>query len=192
MAYIIAIFETMIFLKSGVHRFDTSKRAAWLSMAVPVALLPLAFVTVPIAPPLGTDDLPPIDVANVSILIKIVSYALFAGGMFAYAQVSKQLDRFPHMITSMNWVGLGTALLSVPVLWLHYIDFIDRQTVEDLFIWVLVYQYALVGFIIWCCYRIPWELAAALAIFSIFINQSTHDVLYIAFEFPIVDYFDVY
>jgi hypothetical protein len=188
-----AAFETLIFLRSGVERFNPSEKSAWLSMLIMVSMTPVMFFSVSISPPLGTEDIDSNYLAMIMIFKNYTAFAIYAAIMYSFARLTDQLKGFPLMITASNWGGLLFAIISAPVLYLFWIEAITRQTLEDVFIWVMVYQYAVSAFVIWRCYpKLPWELAAAIAIGSMFIGETVHDTVFALFDIPIVDYFDVY
>lgn len=187
-----AAAETLLFLRSGVDRFDTSKRAAWISMLIPLLLTVAGVMLIQAIPPLGAEDVDSFTLGMVTVLNAVVSLGLFLAVMYGIARLRDKREAFPPLVTASNWVGLMFSILSLPVIALHLSDAITRQTFEDLSIWILIYGYAVTGFIIWRCLRLPWELAAALAVFTLFINESSHDILFRIFDIPLVDYFDIF
>lgn len=184
--------ETLLFMRSGIDRFDGSARAAWLSMLIPLMLTISAFWLVMEIPPLGAEDAPPLRLATATVVTRLVSLAVFVALIYGLTRFQNRPEGFSRLITASNWTALFFTLLSLPATFLKLADTINRQTYEDLMIWVQIYGYAVMGFIIWCCVRLPWELSAALAIFVLFINQTSRDIMFSLFEIPIVDYFDVY
>ena len=156
--------ETLIFLRSGVDGFDGSPRAAWISMLIPLFLALAGVILINYIPPLGAKETDSVTLAMVAVLNNLVSLGLFIAVMYGIARLRDKMDGFPRLITASNWAGLIFALLTLPVIFLHLGDAISRQTYEDLSIWILIYGYAVTGFIVWRCLRLPWELAAALAV----------------------------
>ena len=188
-----AACETLLFLRSGVERFSPTVKSAWLSMLIPVLLAPLTYISTQTAVPLGAEDVDKTVISTVMILRDLTAFGIFILFMYSLAGMIDEREGFPRMITASNWAGLVFTILCVPILYMHGAQMIDRQTLEDIFIWVLIYQYAVAGFIIWGAYtKLPWELAAALAIFLMFIGDVVHEGYFAAFDIPVVDYFEVY
>jgi len=182
----------MIFLREGVSRFDASLRSAWGSMLIPICLLPLIFWTTQFAVPLGADEVSRNVLVPALLLISVLSLVITIGFYYLCAKYFQKLEAFPRLVTAMNWVGLLFTVLTLPILFMTESGHIDRQTLEDIFIWVLIYQYAVTGFIIFRSYLIPWELAVAVAILTMFINETTRELVFHMSDIPIVDYFDIY
>jgi hypothetical protein len=88
----------------------------------------------------------------------------------------KHLDRengFFQFVTIGNWMNIPVFLLLTPVLVVLLSGGTIQGSIESYAIVITLLSYILTGFVATYAFRIPWEMGGAIAVISMFINQTT-------------------
>jgi hypothetical protein len=175
-------FDLTFLFGKGIKPFETegTKAHAIKSMIIPAALYPLGVVTAWFYPPQGMHDgTYPFS----QIMVTLTAAYLFGfvatlglGWVFAYAL--KQQERFWLFVQASNWTSIAFTLVTIPVLLMMIFNIMPREEMDRIAVIITCYGFIITGCVAYKSFRVPWELAGALACMTLFINQQVWNALF--------------
>lgn len=187
-------FETALLMPSGIKKFDGTPRETLLSFLVLVISIPLSYISISTFPPLGTHDIETIKVVGVHRFSWAISFLIGLGMIYAFARyvTGGNTQKIWLYYTLANWVTLLFIPLNSFFLFLYAQGVFADKTLTDVYLVIRLYGYLIGGFVIYRVFNPPWELAAAMACFFLVMGQVVLKTSYVIFDFPLVDYMQVY
>ena len=171
---LLGTLEIALFLKKGADRFSSNHKNFKTSFLIPILLLPLTLVTVFYAHPAGqlADGATQI-LAIIYTLRLFISLGLFLGFVYMMAKTLDKAKEFKRFATANNWVTLPATIAMLPLLLLFLNGSHSWAEIYPMMVIVTLYSYAYTGFLIAHVMRIPYELAAFMAVAGMAIHQSS-------------------
>lgn len=185
--------DLMLFMEPGIRPFENADKYMFLrSFWWTVFFIPITFWSVTVIQPLGAEET---DKFLLGLTGALSGLAALLFGMLLLYGFAKYVDRmqgFFTMVTAANWVGVLMTLLAIIFVSLIGSSDMERKTAEDVLIVFQIYGYAVTGYIAYRSFNIPWQLAAFVAILMLFANETSHDIVYMIADVPVVDYSEVF
>lgn len=171
---LLGTLEIALFLKKGADRFSSDSNNFKTSFLIPILLLPLTLVTVFYAHPSGqlADGATQI-LAIIYTLRLFISLGIFLGFVYMMAKTLDKAKEFKRFATANNWVTLPATIAMLPLLLLFLNGSHSWAEIYPMMVVVTLYSYAYTGFLIAHVMRIPYELAAFMAVAGMAIHQSS-------------------
>lgn len=171
---LLGTLETALFIQKGASRFSHDNKSLLKSFLIPVLLLPMTLITVFYAHPHG-------ELANgaTQILAAIYTLRLFVylglylGFVYFMAKTLDKTSEFKQFVTANNWLTLPAAIAMLPLLALFLNGSHSWEEIYPMMVVVTLYSYAYSGFMIAHIMRIPYEMAAFIAISGMAIHQGS-------------------
>lgn len=168
-------FEILLFMSSGVERFDSIASQAVKSFIMPLILLPL-FLVVTVGMSAGY---------NFYLLLSLHSLrVIFTSIMFLTVVyfMSRQLGRDEHFfrfVTVNNWMSIPSFLMVLPILFGLLLGS-NFSGFESYAIFITLAGYVYTAFIATRSFRLPWELGGFIGVVSMAIDQNAlHLMVYL-------------
>jgi hypothetical protein len=175
---ILGCIEVMVFMKGSVDRFSPKKIDAIKSFIIPIVLIPIALFAFSFkSTGFSLLVLMTLHAARM-IVAMVLSYAV----VYIFCRQYKREEHFFQFITASNWMNIPIMVMLVPILFsltMHAFGSIAfdsyAQIVKDyesyaVFITCLAYVYT--AYIMTHALRIPWEMAGAITIVGLGIDQT--------------------
>ncbi|MFN7114161.1 MAG: hypothetical protein ACK4PK_07345 [Alphaproteobacteria bacterium] len=175
-------FDLVLLFGRGIRAFeDEGTRAAALrSLWIPAALFPFALIVSAFYPPYGMHE-GDYSYAQVALTVTgayILGIALTMGFGWLFAHALRQRSRFWLYFQASNWVTIPLSLLTLPIALMMIYDVMPREEMDRIVTIVTCYGVLVAGCVAYRSFRVPWELAGALACLSLFVNQQAWNVMY--------------
>lgn len=177
-------FDLALLFGRGIRAFEGNgegtKQAALRSLWIPVLLYPFTMWLSYYYPPYGMHEG---EYAYTQIAMTVTgAYVLGIAATMAFglvfAHVLGQRERFWTYFQASNWVSLPLSLLTVPVALMMVFDIMPREEMDRIVGIITLYSVIVAGCIAYRSFRVPWELAGALACLSLFVNQQAWNVMF--------------
>jgi hypothetical protein len=149
--------ELSLFLKRGADKFQDTMNGFWLSLLVPVLLIPLNVVLAYVYP----------DFRESSSLTLFVIFAYQIGISTAFCLgsvwlVCWPLDRnaeFPRFGTAYNWLSVVGCVLFIPYLFVLLVTPFDAEQLSHLLLTTIGLFYCILGFTVRHTLNVSWVIA---------------------------------
>lgn len=102
-----------------------------------------------------------------------ISLGLFLGFVYMMAKTLDKAAEFKRFATANNWVTLPATIAMLPLLLLFLNGSHSWAEIYPMMVIVTLYSYAYTGFLIAHIMRVPYELAAFMAVAGMAIHQSS-------------------
>lgn len=179
-------FALMLLFSRGVKSFSGEKHAAIRSIVIPFALFPFTLWFNFIYPPKGMETGYPFE-AILAVVTGhfIISYIFTAVAVGVVAQWLKRTEKFWLFFEASNWASLAFTIVTVPFMLMAVYEVFPREEMDRILALTAMYGYVVTGCIAWRALEVNWQLAGAIAILTLFMNQETSHVLYMMMGVPI-------
>ncbi|HCS22136.1 MAG TPA: hypothetical protein PLW48_11345 [Alphaproteobacteria bacterium] len=159
---------------------EGTKQAALRSLWIPVLLYPFSMWLSYYYPPYGMHNG---EYSHAQVALTVTgAYVLALGAAMAFglgfAYALGQRARFWLFFQASNWVSLPLSLLTVPIALMMVYDIMPREEMDRIVGIVTIYSVVVAGCVAYRSFRVPWELAGALACLSLFVNQQAWNVMF--------------
>lgn len=177
-------FDLTLLFGHGIRPFETAgegtRAAALRSLWIPAVIYPFAVILAYFHAPYGMHegDYPYSQIALTVTGAYILGIAATMGFGWVFAYALGQRDRFWMFFQANNWASLTLSLLTVPVALIMVYNLAPREDMDRILGIVTVYSIIVTGSVAYRSFRVPWELAGALACLSLFVNQQAWNILY--------------
>lgn len=172
----LAALEAALFLKKGAIRFTSDTKNLKLSFIVPLLLLPITLITILSAHPHGQENLADGATQILAIIYTLrlfIYLGVYLGFVYFMAKTLDKAEDFKRFVTANNWLTLPAAIAMLPLLFLFLNGSHSWTEIYPMMVMVTLYSYAYSGFIIAHIMRIPYEMAAFIAIAGMAIHQTS-------------------
>lgn len=177
--HLLGCLEIALFMRQGAGRFGSSSGEMWRSFLVALASVPFIYMAVYYIKPTE----PPFEGLSFGFVIFLFTARLIlVTGLFlllSYA-ILRGFERgqyFIQFVTAYNWVGVISAVLFLPVLWLLFTGAHTWEEVEPAVFVLAIYEYFYVAFMTTFVMRVPWQLAGFITICGLALNQTSLEFL---------------
>jgi hypothetical protein len=175
-------FDLALLFGRGIRAFEGegTRAAALRSLWIPAALFPLALVVAAYYPPYGMHEggYSFLQVALTVTGAYVLGIVLTMGFGWAFAHALGQRARFWLYFQASNWVSIPLSLLSLPVAFMMVSGALPREEMDSILGIVTCYGVLVAGCVAYRSFRVPWELAGALACLSLFVSQQSWNMVY--------------
>lgn len=170
----------------GIERFSGTKREALFSVVPVLATFPFTLLFAYIYPPKGMET----GYGHAQILFTVIIHftLVFIIAnllMMGFCAALDKRDKFWLFFSAGNWAGFALSLLASPLVIIACYGLVGRDEMDRAFALITIYSYIVTACIIWRALKINWQLAAAAAIATLFVNQELSHALYIIQGIPI-------
>jgi hypothetical protein len=170
--------EIALFMPGGCDKFGETSGEALRSFLVPILFFPLTIILFYVSPDpkLTTDSL--LTVAALYGLRMLIAWIISLGAIYLVVSEINRKQYFFKFVTASNWLAVPSTTIVLPVLFMMYTG---SRSGDELFIIagiLMLYSYAFTAFMATYVLRIPWELAGALIIASMIVNDRAMDIVY--------------
>lgn len=177
-------FDLVLLIGRGIRPFETegegTRRAALLSLWIPAVIFPFALLLAYSYPPYGMHEIehPYSQIALTVTGAYVLGIAATMGFGWVFAYALGQRGRFWLFFQANNWASLALSLVSIPVALMMVYEVMPREEMDRVMGIVTVYSIIVTGCVAYRSFRVPWELAGALACLSLFVNQQAWNIMY--------------
>lgn len=175
-------FDLALLFGRGIRAFEDegTRRDALRSLWIPAALYPFVVLIAWFYPPYGMHETAyPFGQIFLTVTgAYVLGIAATMGFGWAFAHVLGQRERFWLYFQASNWVAIPLSLLAVPVVLLMMFDALPREEMDRIVVIITCYSVLVTGCVAYRSFRVPWELAGALACLSLFVNQQAWNVMF--------------
>ena len=168
-----------LFSRDGILVFDASPGQAWRSFWPGILTMPLFIWFVVEKPEDSLKGYPDWQIAANVVAHTIVSSVIWYGVMWLFAGQLKARDRFALFVSAGNWTGTAMLLVFLPVMAAILFGWGNEDQLERVMILLTLYSYGVTGYAAFKSFPIPWQMAGFVAVSSIFVNETTRDILYL-------------
>jgi len=175
-------FDLTLLFGRGIRAFEDegTREAALRSLWIPAVLYPFALLVAAYYPPYGMHEG---EYSYTQIALTVTGAYLLGLGLtmgfgWVFAHALGQRPRFWLYFQASNWVTIPLSLLTMPVALMMVFDVMPREEMDRIVAIVTCYSVLVAGCVAYRSFRVPWELAGALACLSLFVNQQAWNVMY--------------
>lgn len=172
-------FALCLFSGNGILSFDGSWGQAWRSFWPGIIVTPLFVWYVILNPDDSLKGYPDWQIGMNVILNSVISPVLWYALMWFFAGQLKARDRFPLFVAAGNWTGTAMLVVFFPAMAAMVWGWAGEEQLERVMILLQVYAYAVVGCVAYKSFPVPWQMAGFVAVSSVFVNETTRDILYL-------------
>ena len=170
---LLGCFEICLFMAQGLKRFSREASSARWSFLLPLLTLPLIVASAIML----SSGYSAVLLAGLHGLRLVLGFALFLAVVYLFCRHYERTDRFNRFICAYNWFHIPMFVLTVPMLFLMGFGFATTGEIASYALFIALLGYIYTGFIICHSLKIPWEMAAFIAIVCMAINQTMLDLL---------------
>lgn len=172
-------FDLVFLFGNGIEKFSGEKKAALQSLIIPVAFLPVALWFASVYPPISMKEgFSQSQVLGTVLMHSVLSFLFTTLVVAAVAGFMKKTDKFWLFFEASNWASLIFSLITLPFVIMAVTMPDMRDQMDRLFVVVGCYGYFITGCIIYRAFKLNWQLAGALAILTLAVNQELWKLLY--------------
>ncbi len=175
-------FDLTFLFGKGIQPFEAegTKSHALKSMWIPAALYPLGVFMAWVYPPQGMHDgsYPFSQIFMTVTAAYLLGFFATLGFGWTFAYALKQRDRFWLFVQAGNWVSIPFTLVTLPIAAMMVFDVMPREEMDRIAVIITCYGFIVSGCVAYKAFRVPWELAGALACMTLFINQQVWNALF--------------
>ncbi|MBX2834688.1 MAG: hypothetical protein KTR28_06925 [Micavibrio sp.] len=174
---ILGSLEVALFMPKAIKRFKGNTASMIKSFAIPVALLPLTLAAVFYVSPNAAD----FNSETNLVLTGIYSLRLFIylAAFFAFGSlIAKAMDKteeFKSFVIANNWLSIPMAALMIAPIMLTASGAFPWENSYSLIVMITLYSFACTAFLATYIMRIPYEMAAFMAITGMLIQHNSLD-----------------
>jgi hypothetical protein len=178
---LLGCFEIMIFMSQGVARFSTTKRDGlrsfiWPAIFIPIALFCFSFHSTGYSLPL---------LLTLHGARMILTFAITFVLVYYLSKYYERDQYFWQFVSATNWLNIPIFVLLLPIVFslvsitgevetaAHYDALAGTFRSYAIFITMLSYVYT--AFVMTYALKLPWELAGAVTIVCLGIDQTVMD-----------------
>lgn len=172
-------FALCLFSRDGIAAFDTGWGQALRSFWPGILTTPLFVWFVMLKPEDSLKGYPDWQIAANVLLHIVFSTIVWYGVMWLFAGQLKARDKFPLFVSAGNWTGTAMLLVFLPVMAAIVFGWGNEDQLERVMILLTLYAYGVTGYVAFKSFPIPWQMAGFVAVSSIFVNETTRDILYL-------------
>lgn len=164
---LLGCFEILLFMKSGIERFETSKASAIKSFVIVLLLFPISVITIMAIK----------NESNLSLIVlseaghMIGATVIFLGFLYYFMKQYNKEEHFWRFITISNWMSIPSLIMLTPI-FIGLVTGVEMQHFASFAIFMTLLGYVYKGFVLAHCFKIPWELGGFVAIISLAIDQN--------------------
>ncbi|MFH1158826.1 MAG: hypothetical protein V1721_08140 [Pseudomonadota bacterium] len=178
-------FDLLFLFGRGIHAFSGSKQDALRSFVIPGVLFPVTLSFGALYPPKGMET----GYSNSQILTTValhavVSFALSLAVIFLLARTFRKSGKFWLFLEAYNWTGLAIFLVTLPLAQAALFEWIPREEMDRIFVIAQCFFYVVTACIIFRALQLNWQLSGFMAIATLFVDQTTWDVLFMLQGIP--------
>lgn len=183
---IIAGFELLLLVSRGVKKFKGEKQEALKSFIIPFALFPVSLWFSFVYPPKGMENGYPDSAIFAVVTGKFLIALIFTLVAVSYvSKLLKKADKFWLFVEASNWTSVAMSVVSIPFMVAAIYGFFPREEMDRILALLEVYGYVVTACIAWRAFETFWQIAGAIAILTLFVNQETGHLLYFMMGIPI-------
>lgn len=174
---LLGCLEIATFMPKGAERFCANRKSMIKSFLIPLIILPLTIITVVAAHPGELTSGSAQVLAMIYSLRLFISLGAFLAFVYFMAKTMDRQDAFYRFATANNWLSIPATVAALPFIILFLNGNHDWASIYPMLVMIALYSYAYTAFMAAHVLRIPFEMAAFIAICGMAINQSTLDAL---------------
>ncbi len=167
--HLLGCFEILLFMRSGIDHFDYTRKAALRSFLFPLATLPFVLYIMAF----NGEQTAALTFYLLHAVRIIITLALFFGIIYMLTKQLGRDDHFYRFVNAYNWLSLPFIFFFVPIALMLASGDYSADDLNNAAVFVTLLGYVYTGFIATHCFRLPWELGAVIAIFGMFIDQTS-------------------
>lgn len=172
-------FDLVFLFGNGVDKFSGEKKAALQSLLIPLAFLPVALWFASVYPPISMKEgFSQSQILTTVLAQAVLSFLFTTLVVAAVAGYLKKTDKFWLFLETSNWVSLIFSLITLPFVIMAVTMPDMRDQMDRLFVIVGCYGYFITACIAYRAFNLNWQLAGALAILTLAVNQELWNLLY--------------
>lgn len=183
-------FDFVLLFGKGIAPFETegTKAHAIRSFWIPALLYPLVPFMAWFYPPLGMHgaSYPYGQIFLTVTAAYVLCFVATLGFGYLFGYALKQRDRFWLFVQANNWASLSFTIVTLPVMLMMIFNLMPREEMDRISVIVTCYSFLVSGCIAYRAFRVPWELAGALACMTLFINQQVWNLLFYVQDIDLV------
>lgn len=174
-------FEILLFMRSGVERFSTTRESAIKSLIIPALMLPFTLaVVVAIAQHPVSIFMIMLDAIQI-----ILSIGLFFTAVYFLSKNYDKQESFYRFVTMINWFTLIALGFLIPI-FVAMLNGADMEALKSYAVFITLLGYIYYGFIVTHSFRIPWELGGFMGVVALAIDQNLYQLVgYISQSMPV-------
>ncbi|PJB70296.1 MAG: hypothetical protein CO093_08500 [Alphaproteobacteria bacterium CG_4_9_14_3_um_filter_47_13] len=182
---LLGALEVALFMPVARTRFGDTKEEAIRSFIVPVLLFPLILIALYTYPQILMTDYPETLAGQsphvISLMYGLRMLAMWGAFFSTVYWIAREIDRkkyFYQFMIASNWLTLPATIIFLPVGWMLVTGAYSWHDLSAFTMFLMLYTYAFTAFMSAYVLRVPWELAGFIVFISMFLNNSTLDILY--------------
>lgn len=168
--------EIPLFMAIGAKRFDATWRTALWSFIIPFLIVIPTAELAHINPDFSDKTYDWIFGRFLSLYI-LGSLFYFIGLSMALWSFEK-LGKLPGLVNGLNWLNLSNFLINLPFFLLVYFGAYSMDEMDNLLIFLIFFSISYQAYFLSKFIGINWMLAASLAIFGLFTDQTAHQIIF--------------
>jgi hypothetical protein len=173
--------ETALFMPSARARFGNTPDEALRSFVIPIALLPVTLLAVYLSPRPELADHSANVIALLYVLRLFASWAMFLGSVYFLARNVDRNEYFCQFVIAANWLAVPATIIFLPVIAMLLTGVHVWEELYPFMVCLALYAYAFTAYMAAKVLRVPWELAAFVAVIALMSdNYSSEMVTYLS------------
>lgn len=178
-------FDLILLFGRGITAFSGTKAEALRSMWLSFSLFPLSLLATYYYPPKGMEEgYTYLQMAQTITVQYFLSFLIANGLVWLIAKAMNRADKFLLYFEAVNWVGIVFAILTLPFAIMAIVGLMPREEMDRVLALISCYGYIVGGCVTYRAFNINWQLAAAITIVTLFVNEELWNVIYAAQGIP--------
>jgi|GEM_PF-3861104 len=161
--------EIPLFLKKGVSRFTPHLSGLFISVLVPLLVIPIYLILLPAEEGLEEKSF----IFRLSILTcsTLISSILYLSCIYFLKNYNTSKLEFIEFVTAFNWLSLSNLLIQIPFLLLGIVGVSSWDIIYDMLILTIFYSCAYLTFLIFHLLKTNWAVSFAFAIIAVITSE---------------------
>lgn len=172
-------FDLLFLFGRGINAFSGTRKDALQSLVWPALIFPFSLVSSYFYPPKGMES--GYSYAQIAMTVTveyILSIIVSAAIVFAISYALGKRDKFWLFFEATNWVALAFVCVIFPVSITATTGLLPRTEMDRVFAIISCYGYIVTACIAWRALLTNWQIAGAIAIVTLFVDQELWHTLY--------------
>lgn len=160
-------FETFLFMRKGIERFEVSPGAAIKSFIIPVILLPVLVPILIMMSPAGTFSF----LFVMHTLRIVLAAGLYLLAVYFLARQYHREGHFNRFLVVFNWINITSLVFLLPIV-VGVAMGTPLQSFTNYAIFITLTNYVYLAFVLTHCFKLPWEMGGFIAIIGLAIDDN--------------------
>jgi hypothetical protein len=183
---IIGSFDLLFLFGRGIEVFSGTTKDAWRSLLLAFSFFPLSLAMACLYPPKGMEEgYTHLRIATTFTLQFLLSFIFTTALVFLIAKALNKTKKFWLFFEAVNWTGAVFNVVTIPFAVMAITGIVPREEMDRILAILSCYSYVVIACIAYRALHVNWQIAATIAIITLFVGNELWHALYAAQGIPL-------